>query len=586
MPDLKLLSMIRAAIVLIALVVVCGFARAQSVPAGRAAKNIAVITIRDEIDKWTAFGIDRRIKRAVADGADAIVFDIDTPGGDLQACLKICNAIKSCPVSNTVAWINPNAYSAGAIIALACREIVTNEPATLGDALPIIGDPIFGVQAMPDAEREKFLGPLLSEVVDSARRNGQDEMLVQGLVRRGVELWLVEHTVTGERLFVTAEQYQRAVGEKPQRTTPQITSATGGSGKPLEVIKDPDAPPATTPGTGAVDEELVFEPAAPGMSKGLTREVNANLEIKGARSQRPDLTLPENEGKYRLVEYVSDGYGLVVLKSSAMVRYGVAQQVVRNDEELKAYFGAPSMARLDESWSEGLVRFLTNPIVRGVLIIILLISMFIEMTHPGVILPGFIAGLSLVALIVPPLLVDLAAWWGVAAILLGILCIGVEVLLIPGFGVIGIFGIILLFGGLVGVFVGGPTGLFPNSPKARNDLAFGALTVLVSMVTSLILMFFIGRHLPTLPIIKRLVLSGVPADDSTEGLLSAMAANVGAVRVGAVGRTLTPLRPSGRVQIGDQIVDVVAEMGFVDADVEVRVVAVERFRTVVERATV
>jgi len=61
---------------------------------------------------------------------------------------------------------------------------------------------------------------------------------------------------------------------------------------------------------------------------------------------------------------------------------------------------------------------------------------------------------------------------------------------------------------------------------------------------------------------------------------------VGAVRVGAVGRTLTPLRPSGRVQIGDQIVDVVAEMGFVDADVEVRVVAVERFRTVVERATV
>lgn len=37
------------------------------------------------------------------------------------------------------------------------------------------------------------------------------------------------------------------------------------------------------------------------------------------------------------------------------------------------------------------------------------------------------------------------------------------------------------------------------------------------------------------------------------------------------------------MQFGDQIVDVVAEMGFIDADVEVRVVGVERFRTVVER---
>ncbi|MFN7022731.1 MAG: hypothetical protein ACK4WH_15615, partial [Phycisphaerales bacterium] len=46
-------------------------APAQSVPASRAAKNVAVITIRGEIDNWTAFGVDRRIKRAISDGADA-----------------------------------------------------------------------------------------------------------------------------------------------------------------------------------------------------------------------------------------------------------------------------------------------------------------------------------------------------------------------------------------------------------------------------------------------------------------------------------------------------------------------------------
>jgi membrane-bound serine protease (ClpP class) len=268
-----------------------------------------------------------------------------------------------------------------------------------------------------------------------------------------------------------------------------------------------------------------------------------------------------------------------------MVRYGVAQAIIHNDEELKAYFGATSLARLDASWSEGLVRFLTNPIVRGVLIVIFLLAMFIEMTHPGVVLPGAIAGLALIALVVPPILIDLAAWWGVAAVLAGIVCVAVEIFLIPGFGVFGILGIVLLFGGLIGVFVGGPTGLFPTSPRARNDLAYGALTVLVSVMTSMILMYFVGKHLPGLPVFNRLVLKGVSGhEEPTEGLLAAMGDGPdGAIRPGVTGRTLTPLRPAGRIQVGRQIVDVVSDMGFIDADVDVRITAVEKFRTVVEK---
>ncbi|MFN7021370.1 MAG: NfeD family protein, partial [Phycisphaerales bacterium] len=538
-----------------------------------------------EIDNWTAFGVDRRIKRAISDGADAIVFDIDTPGGELGACLKICNAIKGCPIANTTAWVNPNAYSAGAIIALACREIVVNDPATMGDALPIAFDPLMGIQKLPDAEREKLLGPLLSEVVDSARRNGQDEMLVQGLVRRGVELWLVEHTGTGQRLFVTEAQYRLATGEDPVRSSPQIPSATGvtgGGGSPLPPASaQGGASPA--PGMPTADSDTAYVPAAPGTSPVLEREVNATLEIKGAKSTRPDLASPDHAGKYRLVEYVSDGYGLVVLKSASMVRYGVAQAVVKNDEELKARFGATSLARLDETWSEGLARFLTHPVARGVLIVVFLLALFVEMTHPGVALPGAVAAGALLALIVPPVLVDLAAWWSLAAIVLGIVLIAVEVFLIPGFGVFGIGGALLLFAGLIGVFVGGPSGLFPASPRARNDLAFGTLTVMISMATAIVLMYYTAKHLPTIPVFRKFVLNDTRGEESGEGLLSAMGPVEGVVRVGAVGRTLTPLRPAGRVEIDGRIIDVVSDMGFVDAGVQVRIASVERFRTVVEQ---
>lgn len=556
--------------------------RPAAVPASRAAANVAVISIHGEIDNWTAYGVDRRIKRAVGDGAGAIVFDIDTPGGELGACLKICNAIKACPIGNTTAWVNPNAYSAGAIIALACREIVVNDPATMGDALPIAYDPLTGIQKLPEAEREKLLGPLLSEVVDSARRNNQDEMLVQGFVRRGVELWLVEHTTTGRRLFVTESQYRVATGEEPVRSTPYIpsaTGATGGGGQPLPTRPVPSSSASPTPG----DPSTVYVPAAPGTSPVLAREVNATLEIKGARSDRPDLAAPDQAGKYRLVEYVSDGHGLVVLKSASMIRYGLAQAVVKSDDDLKARFGASSVARLNETWSEGLARFLTHPISRGVLIVIFLLALFVEMTHPGVALPGAVALCALIALIVPPVLVDLAAWWSVAAIVLGIALLAVEILLIPGFGVFGVCGAILLFGGLIGVFVGGPSGLFPTSPRARNELAFGTLTVLISMATAFVLMYYTAKHLPTLPVFRRFVLSNAPAEDSTEGLLAAMGDGGGSVRIGAVGRTITPLRPSGRVEIDGRIVDVVADMGFIDADTPVRIVAIEQFRTVVEK---
>jgi membrane-bound ClpP family serine protease len=555
---------------------------AKAVPAGRAARNVAIITIHGPIDEWTSYGVKQRINRAVADGADAVVFDIDTPGGELGACLHICDAIKACPIPNTVAWINPTAYSAGSIIAIACREIVVNDPSTFGDAMPIIADPLMGLQTLPEAEREKMLGPLLAEVVDSARRNGYDEMLVQGLVRRGVELWLVENVKTGQRLFVTADQYKLAVGTEPTRSTPQVPSVTGKAGGSAPA---PSVGPGSI-GTGPVSEAPnAYQPAAPQMSKDLAREVDAALEIKGSRTQRPDLRAPEHAGQYREVSYISDGQGLVTLKSDAMRGYGIATDVIHNDNELKAYFGAASTARLNPSWSVGLVRFLRNPIVMGLLLVVFLLAMFIEMTHPGVILPGAIAATCLVALVLPPLLIDLAAWWSVGAIVLGIVCLAVEIFLIPGFGVFGVLGIILLFGGLIGIFVGGPSGLFPSTPRGRDDLAYGAATVLISTITSLILMYFVGKHLPGLPVVNRLVLKHQSGDDAAdgEGLLAAMAGDDGPIRPGQTGRTLTPLRPAGRVQIGDQIVDVVADMGFIDIDQPVRVVSVDRFRTVVEK---
>src|ERR1043165_9256366 len=196
-----------------------------AVPAARQASNIAVITISGEIDDTTMRSVSRRLDLAQRAGADAIGIELDTPGGDLWAVLGICDAIKACPIKNTVAWVNPRAYSGGAVIALACHEMVITDGATVGDSL--IVNRTFGmINAMDEHDRQKFLSPLIADLVDSARRNGYDEMLVQGIASRGVELWLVENNETHRRLFVKRAEYELMFGERPAASSsPVLPSA-------------------------------------------------------------------------------------------------------------------------------------------------------------------------------------------------------------------------------------------------------------------------------------------------------------------------------------------------------------------------
>ena len=170
-----------------------------TIPTARQANRIAVITAFGVIDRTMAMSIRRRIKAAENAGMDAIVLEVNSPGGELGAVLEISNAIKQSSIKNTVAWIHPDAYSGGAIIALACNEIVTSSPASMGDAF-VIQYTLDGVKALSPTERTKFLPPLMADVTDSARKSGFDEYLVQAIVVDGIELWLVEDPSSGERI--------------------------------------------------------------------------------------------------------------------------------------------------------------------------------------------------------------------------------------------------------------------------------------------------------------------------------------------------------------------------------------------------
>jgi membrane-bound serine protease (ClpP class) len=572
--------------------IVCTHTHAQdttiSVSAYRQADRVAVITIHEPIDRITAYSVKRRMDMAIKGGAQAIVFDIDTPGGEVPAVLEICSAIKASSVPNTVAWVNPQAYSGGAIIALACREIVMADEAKMGDALPIQISP-GGIEVATQGElRKKQVPPVLAEVVDSARTRGWDEFVVQAIVIDKVELWWIEEITldSGEpqRLAVNESEFRLLFpDQEPPRGPPAIVGASTEGISGLIPGQDPTKLPVVP------KSDTEFRPATPALedlSPALSGESSAasvpDLDMMAAISARPILTAADS-GKWRVVRYLTNGSGPIVMSKQELLDYGFGSRAINSDEELRAFFGATEVVRIKPTISERIVKVLSNMWVRMLLIAVFLLALFIEMVSPGLFVPSGIAVIALLLVMAPAWMLGLAGWWELIAIVSGIVLILIEIFIVPGFGVFGISGLVLLFGGLVMAFVGASGSVFPSSPAAQADLTRSAIMVLLAMATAGGGMFAFLKYFNTLPVLNRLVLTSArSADDSEISLVDAMGSSdeLGLL-VGEVGSSNTPLRPSGKVEIGDVLYDAKSDLGFIDPGTKVRVVRVQNWQIVV-----
>ncbi|GAB4384102.1 MAG: hypothetical protein Kow0022_05670 [Phycisphaerales bacterium] len=551
-----------------------------AVAGARQADVVAVITIRGEITRITSYSVQRRIRQAAEAGAGAIVFDIDSPGGELGAVLEISDAIKRSPVPNTVAWVHPQAFSGGAIVALAAREIVIAPAAKMGDAFPITGvmdRQHTGIRALTPDERTKLLPPLLADVVDSARRSGYDEYLVQAMVTDGIELWLVEEEGTGRRYAINEAEYRAVFGREPSRTSAMFPSVPGARGGPDRSAAT-DTEERTADGSNAADasEPARFQPAAPSLDD-LVRAVTDRLTVN---SSRPRFDASQ-AGRWKELGYLTDGSAPIVLNDAELVGLGFAARVIANDEELKRFFGARQLVRADQSWSETASYYLSLNPVRFVLIAVFLLSLFIEMSSPGLILPGAVALGAGFLLLAPPMIIGMANWWELGAIAIGVLLILLEIFVLPGFGIFGVIGLVALFGGLVGTFIPNE-GLIPDASQTGDALR-GVVWIMLALMTAGVGMYFISKHFQSLPLLSRLVLQD-PHDEERELSLKEMIGGDAhrQLNVGMTGVATTNLKPIGQAEFGERIVDVMSDLAFVRAGTPVRIVSVEPTRVVVE----
>ncbi|MGF1599310.1 MAG: nodulation protein NfeD [Acidimicrobiales bacterium] len=445
---------------------------------------VYLMRVTGSIDLGLAPYVDRVVSAAEADGAAAIIIEIDTPGGRLDAVIQMRDAIVDADV-RTVALVDSTALSAGALVAIASDEIYLTPGAVLGAATPVLG-------TTGEVADEKTISAVRAIFESTAEANGRDPQVARAMVDSRIE---IDGLVNDEELL-----------------------------------------------TLAVADAVEF-----GYADGTVVDLEALL-----------------------VELGLDGNELVI------TNLGLAEQVVR---------------------------FLTNPLLAGLLLLGGFLLIVGDFSSGGLGIMALGGALLLGIFFWGHLLAGLAGWEDIVLVLVGIALIAVEVFVLPGFGVAGVLGLVALGAGAFMAMLYREFDFVTTGDLWRAGLTVG-FTLVASVVGIVLLIMLLSRRgAPSGLVLSSQLASGEPltertstgwlgwfgADDRLEPDRIERPAGVAPVTevslVGATGVAVSDLRPGGIVEIDSRRVDAVTSGEYLPAGEAIEVIRDDRYRRVVRRRT-
>jgi len=266
----------------------------------------------------------------------------------------------------------------------------------------------------------------------------------------------------------------------------------------------------------------------------------------------------------------------------------LAERPVSGREELKQRLGIPAVTelkRIERTWVDNLAFLLSGSGAAFLLFFFGSILVYLEL-HTTTGMCGIGSALCF-TLFFWARWGQTAGWLELALFLLALALIAIEIFLIPGFGVFGVSGGLLMFVSLV---MASATMTASLSFDGVQEFGPPAATLMGSLVTVIVVAVVISHYLPQMPLLRRIVLE--PPGESElafdprlvgqpdpSGLLTADS-NL----LGQMGGSVSVLRPSGKARFGDNIVDVVSDGPFINPGTSVEVVRVEGNRVFVRES--
>jgi len=314
------------------------------------------------------------------------------------------------------------------------------------------------------------------------------------------------------------------------------------------------------------DIEIAGDPATIGREAGASPERRL-VDASG-------LSVLEKQGaKFKVVRDIKLKGKLLNLTAREARDLGISSDTVDSREAAFTSLGVkPSeIVLIGRSWSESFVGFITQSGVTGILISLGFIFVWVEMKTPGIGVPAILAATCFGLVFFGHYLVGLAGATEIILFLIGAVLLLVEVFT-PGFGFVGISGILLILASLVLAL---QNFVIPTNPYQWNSLTGNFLMLTASTGFAVLGFAALVKFLPSTPMFSRIILNSelAPAEAPREAVL-----------VGRTGIAFTDLRPSGKAEIDGMTIDVVAEGEFVEKSSPVTVVRVEGPSIVVRRS--
>ncbi len=217
------------------------------------------------------------------------------------------------------------------------------------------------------------------------------------------------------------------------------------------------------------------------------------------------------------------------------------------------------------TWLDNFKGFFMSPILQSLLILVIIGGIYFELQTPGVGFPSAAAILAAILYFAPLYIEGLAQNWEILIFILGIILIVLEIFVIPGFGVAGISGILLMISGLILSLLDNVD--FNFEGVSGTDISHATLTVMVGLVMSFVLLIWLSNKIGQKGLFRKVALH-----TDLEGNISVP---IYLDVVGKEGTAQTILRPSGTVIIDGELFDAVSESGFIEKGARVKVTRYE-----------
>ena len=278
---------------------------------------------------------------------------------------------------------------------------------------------------------------------------------------------------------------------------------------------------------------------------------------------------------------LSDTGQVLTFTAEEALKYNFNDGIANNIAEVLELAGIENY-ELTEYKPEPIDRFiniLLSPIIQSLLIMVIIGGLYFELQTPGIGFPLGAAALAAIFYFAPLYLEGMADNWELLVFVLGIVLLAVEIFAIPGFGVAGATGLLLVIGGLTMAMVDNVIFDTGDISLVLNTILRAFVLVILSFFVALIASLYIGKKLFTSTLFPNLALRDTQKLE--DGFLGVEGKNK--ELVGKTGIAHTVLRPSGMVEIDGEIYDAMANYGLIEKGTRVKVISYETGQLHVEK---